>query len=125
MGSLIFITVVGAATILLLLLFIGGVALKAFLKKEKEPQQSKRYVPSGPQDLHIRTHGLAVFWFEIGCPKEIGTQVDVKMKSGKTAVYELRNIEPVPNSDWSWYDLEFVRYKLQDATDGPLGDTNK
>jgi len=94
-------------------------------KKEEAP---KKYVPprtpnlpEGGPVLHIRTHGLAIFWHEIGAPKEIGTQVEVNMDSGRIGIYELRNIEPATGTDWSWYDFEFVRYKdtAPSPKDGP------
>lgn len=94
----------------------GFAAYLAFQKRDAvhDPEVEKLYTPpftrKGEPEQHIRTHGLAIFWIEIGSPKKIGTQVEVNMKSGKTAIYELRHIEPATGTDWNWYDLEFVRY---------------
>ena len=109
--------------ILVLLVGVGlcAIAMAFFdrwLQRSKKPSKDTRYVPPRTPDLpaggpvlHVRTNGLAVFWYEIGCPRELGTQVDVPMQSGRVGIYELRNVEPAIGVDWSWYDLEFVRYK--------------
>ena len=56
-------------------------------------------------------------WFELGCPREIGTQVEINMESKRVGIYELMNIEPAIGTDWSYYDFEFIRYK--DTASGP------
>ena len=58
----------------------------------------------------FRTHGCANFWFDHGCPRETGTEINVKMRSGRTAVFRLAKSEPALDVDWWWYDFEFVRY---------------
>ena len=58
----------------------------------------------------IRTASIMTFWFDHGCPNEIGQEIKVAMKSGRWAVFKLVNIEPAWNVDWSWYDFEFIKY---------------
>ena len=58
----------------------------------------------------FRTHGCANFWFDHGCPSEIGVEINVKMRSGRTAVFRLAKKEPATGVDWWWYDFDFVRY---------------
>ena len=59
----------------------------------------------------FRTHGLAVWWYDHGRPCEIGALVRDKMRSGRTAIFRLVNVEGATGVDWSWYDFEFVRYE--------------
>jgi len=122
--------------LLLFLAVIGGIGigLHNMYQKEQEKKKPVKYVPprgpvgaQGGPELHIRTHGLAIFWYEIGRPTKIGTQVEVNMKSGRVGIYELRNVEPAIGTDWSWYDLEFVRYKdsPESPKDGPATASDK
>lgn len=68
-------------------------------------------VPVGSVEMKIRTHDNAFLYQQIGKPTKIGDRVDVNMESGKTAVYELVNIERASGTSWNWYDLEFIGYK--------------
>jgi hypothetical protein len=67
--------------------------------------------PKAPIPRPFRTHGCSTFWRNHGSPIVIGSQIDVKMESGKIATFRLCSEELAWNSDWSWYDFEFVRYK--------------
>jgi hypothetical protein len=66
----------------------------------------------------FRTHGLASWWYDNGCPSKFGTLVREKMQSGRVAVFRLVNVERAWNCDWSWYDFEFVRYEVEPPPDG-------
>lgn len=110
----------------LLALYVVCAVTYYYLKKNKK---STAYEPpvappgySGPA-LHIRTHGLAVFWTEIGQPLRVGTQVEVNMKSGRVAIYELKNVEQT--NELRIFDLEFVRYKDAESADAPASVTTR
>jgi hypothetical protein len=63
-----------------------------------------------PIPAPIRTHGCANFWYDHGCPREIGTDIRVELNSGRAAIFRLFNIEQAVGVTWSWYDFSFVRY---------------
>lgn len=56
----------------------------------------------------IRTATIMTFW-TYGYPK-LGQRIDVPMKSGLTAIYEVTKIERATGVDWHWIDLSFVAY---------------
>ena len=70
----------------------------------------RKHPQTVPIPRPIRTHGCANFWYDHGCPREIGTEIRVAMTSGRTAVFRLSNTEPATGVDWSWYDFDFVCY---------------
>lgn len=41
---------------------------------------------------------------------KVGQEVEIDMKSGKTAIFEVINVERAWNVDWDWIDLRFKRY---------------
>ena len=57
----------------------------------------------------IRTATIMTFW-TYGSP-ELGMRIDVPMKSGMTAVYELTSIDYNNSCDWDWLNLTFHHYK--------------
>jgi len=70
-----------------------------------------RRQPPTPIPAPITTHGLAIFWHEQGCPRHIGAEISVPMRSGKTAIYQLYRVTPATGVDWSWYEFKFGRYQ--------------
>ncbi len=82
--------------------------LRRLVRRWKDDRFAKKWGNYPPKPF--RTHGLAVWWYDHGCPREIGAEVEVKMQSGRTAVFRLVNVERATGVDWSWYDFEFVRY---------------
>ena len=70
-----------------------------------------RRQPPTPIPAPITTHGLAIFWHHHGCPRHIGTEINVQMQSGKTATFRLSRVTPATGVDWSWYEFDFVRYQ--------------
>ena len=64
-----------------------------------------------PIPAPITTHGLAIFWHHHGCPRHIGTEINVQMQSGQTATFRLSRVTPATGVDWSWYEFDFVRYQ--------------
>ena len=74
--------------------------LKKLLQKRPEP----------PEILPLRTHGLATFWYNHGCPNTVGQEIEVEMISGKRAVFKVSKITRPRGVDWNWYDFDFVKY---------------
>lgn len=74
--------------------------LKKLLKKRTE----------SPKVQPIRTHGLAIFWYDHGCPNTVGQEIEVEMTSGKRAVFKVSKITRASGSDWNWYGFDFVKY---------------
>jgi len=70
----------------------------------------RRFFRRRPKVEPIRTHGLAIFWYDHGCPSEYGDEITVDMRSGKKAIFKLVGIERATGCDWNWYDFDFVRY---------------
>ena len=56
----------------------------------------------------IRTATIMTFW-TYNRPKQ-GQRINVPMKSGLTAIYEVTRIEQATGVDWQWVDLSFVAY---------------
>ena len=83
--------------------------LGEFIVRQME-KRGLTVVELAPIPRPFRTHGLATFWHDRGCPDKVGDEIKVKMVSGQTAVFKLTNIEPATGVDWSWYDFGFVRY---------------
>jgi len=67
--------------------------------------------PHTPIPAPITTHGLAIFWHQHGCPTQIGTDISVQMRSGRTATFRLSQVTPATGVDWSWYKFDFVNYQ--------------
>lgn len=63
----------------------------------------------------FRTHGCANFWYAHACPHDIGTEIVVRMESGRLAAFKLVKREAATGVDWYWYEFEFVRYLQQEA----------
>ena len=58
----------------------------------------------------FRLMGISQLWYDMGCPRKIGTEVEVAMQSGRVAVFRLVNVTSAMGVDWAWYHFDFVRY---------------
>lgn len=47
-----------------------------------------------------------------GVKKEIGYKIEIRMTSGKIAIYKLNKIENIPDTDLYWCYFRFDHYKL-------------
>lgn len=79
------------------------------LKKRADGKFREKWGNYPPEPF--RTHGLATWWYNHGCPEKIGTLVEDEMKSGRIAIFELVNKERAIGTDWYWYDFKFINYK--------------
>lgn len=62
----------------------------------------------------IKTAPIMHLWSDLH-PKpskvQIGDEINVPMKSGKTAIFKLTDIDFATNTDWYWYTMEFSHYQ--------------
>jgi len=82
---------------------------RRLIRRWKNERFAKKWGNYPPQPF--RTNGLAIWWYNHGCPREIGALVCDKMQSGRTAIFRLVNVERATGVDWSWYEFNFVRYE--------------
>lgn len=91
--------------------------IKQKIKKNRDEKFCKKWGCLPPNGF--RTHGLARWWCDKGCPQKIGTLVEDEMKSGRIAIFKLVNTEWAVGTDWYWYDFEFVNYKENNPLTSP------
>jgi hypothetical protein len=63
---------------------------------------------------NIRTSQIMNLWTHLN-PKpskvKIGESIEVPMQSGKIGIFKLIDVDWNTNTDWQWYELEFMNYK--------------
>lgn len=73
----------------------------------------KRIFKRKPKINPIKIAGIYNIYFKLGCPREIGSKIEVQMRSGKIGIYKLSKIESGWNVDWNWYIFNFSHYKKE------------
>lgn len=96
----------------------GGIPYlaKRGLKRLRDWQFRRKWGSPPPEDF--RTHTIGPMWFDELRPQHPsinvydleGKEFCIRMKSERTAVFRLVNVDRATGVDWHWLDLKFVRY---------------